>query len=212
MWGRHKKHRFMIPFFVFLTLLIALCFITFTVKAQNEDEVDSLFETARGQLLGVYNSEVVSHAGIILGLIVAFATMAPNVWKAVNHKRKLLRFFGPFLLIFICLLIIYSFGRLFYWSASSGSLMGATRSNIGVTITASNATSCIGALANFTTTRAVEVKSVTSFLARYLHPNNWALLLIIGVVISFIPSILIAWYDPLHKKEIQNPKKITNRR
>jgi hypothetical protein len=211
MLGRRKKHRSMILFFVFLTLLVALCSITFIVKAQNVDEIDTLFETARGQLLGVYNSEVVSHAGIILGLIVAFASIAPNLWKALNSKRVILRFLAIFVPLLIIILLFYSVGRLFYWSGAS--VMGATRSNIGVSITASNATSCMGALANFTISRAMNVHSITTYLASFLHPNNWGLLSLIGGVIIVIPSIIIAWYDPFHKKEnSKSQKETTNRK
>lgn len=204
MLGNPKIQTNIICSFFFLAFLIILSSIAFTAKAQSQslDPIDTVFETARGQLLGVYNSEVVTHAGIILGLIVAFASVAPNAWKAVHNEKKKVRFLGASASVSIVLLFVYSVGRLFYWSALSGTLIGATRSNIGATITSSNATYCLNALSNFTIESAKNAPlTITSFLANSLHPNNWVWLLIVGGAILVISSYAIATlYDPTKQK------------
>jgi hypothetical protein len=128
--------------FAIVALLTVFGLVMVNVRA-SIDDVDTYFENVRGQLLGFYGSELVSHAAIILGLIVALPSIFPRAWKALNLRgtslRAFLRYFTRALtVVLIGTLILYTFGRLFFWSAQATSLMVATRTNLGVNITDSN--------------------------------------------------------------------------
>ena len=206
-----QTQKFKTGFFIFLAGILIINFISFTGKAQTVDEIDTIFENARGQLLGIYNSEVISHAGIILGLIIALGSTASDIWKGLNSKRKKLRFLAVFAFLLIVLLLIYSVGRLFYWSSCSGALMGVTRSNIGVTINSSNATSCLFALANYTTEMATSDVSITTVLASLLHPNNLIFLAPTAVtILVVIPALVVYYTTRTQKKGINQNKDVEN--
>jgi hypothetical protein len=204
MYARPKSQAKITYSFIFVASLFLVSSIILPALAQNEvNELDTLFETARGQLLGVYNSEVISHAGIIIGLMVAVASILPNAWKAFTHRKRILRFAGVFLPLLIILALFYSVGRLFFWSALSGALFSATKTNIGVTITSSNATYCMSALANYTISSAMNAPlSITSLIVRAVNSDNLIFFIMIGlVIITLISLFTSSKYDPQHKKE-----------
>lgn len=132
-------------------LLVILCFLVVVVRAADEvNPIDQYFETVRGQLLAVYNSEIISHAGIILGLIIALPPIGQIAWRRLRSQRLLARLFAVSVFLLVGMLILYGIGGLFYWSTLAGALMGATRSELGVNITGSNVTSCMHALNSYT--------------------------------------------------------------
>jgi len=174
-----KSYRkFRITFYGFLLLLVISTALVFSAKAQTMDPLDTHFENVRGSLFGFYNSELASHAGIILGLTVGFVTLFPNFWKAINHKTKRLRFLGTFLFLFLSVLIIYSFGRLLYWSSLSAALIGTTRENVGLTSSTIDPTSYMCRLGNYclslvSNSTVKDNPSWTTIVALGLHPNSF---------------------------------------
>jgi succinate dehydrogenase hydrophobic anchor subunit len=133
-------------------IVIVLGFFAFSVRAQTD--VDKYFETVRGELIGFYGSEMVSHAAILLGLVVAFPSTGWRALRSVSYRYSYKRGWALFL-NFICLfvsvsmmlLIFYFFGRTVVWSFLSSGLVSATPANVG--ITESNVTSCMTALADY---------------------------------------------------------------
>lgn len=202
-------------FFAFLILLITSTAMISSGKAQTVPDVDTHFETVRGSLFGFYNSELISHAGIILGLTVGFVTLFPNFWKAFNHKTKLLRFLGTFLFLFLFVFIIYSFGRLLYWSSLNATLIGVTRKDVGLT-NSTDPTSymnelsdyCLSSVSNSTVKGNV---SLTSRIALGLHPNSfikglWIPTAIIIIVPSIVNSIFYKSIIKFFKKRKRKAK------
>ena len=122
--------------------LFVLCGLLIVSAAA--DVYDDYFESVRGQLLAFYGSEVVSHAGIILGLLVGLFSIAKPLWRALQRRsRRLLRFFGVFIPTLIVIGLVFSAGRLVYWSDLGAYLM---KTNITIVVTnntdlMSNATS-----------------------------------------------------------------------
>jgi len=162
-------------------LLIVFAFFVVCVWA-SVDEIDTYFENVRGQLLGFYGSEIVSHAAIILGLIIALPSTVSWAFKGLFKTMEQWAFFSyltySFVLIFIVLLTLYSVGRLFYWSALASSLTALTRESLvtgeglPVNITELNVTSCMNAFANYTGYKFWNDQSFTSLLAQIFFPNN----------------------------------------
>jgi hypothetical protein len=173
------------------------------------DAVDTYFENVRGQLLGFYASEIVSHAAIVLGLVIALPTVGGPVLAFLRKRMRarsietFIEYFSSFLiLILIALLTLYSVGRLIYWSGMAASLMQATRTNLGVTITESNVTSCMSALGNYTIERFWNGTGLTSLLAQGFYPQTSAYdsyvlasLCLIGV--TFLLAVVRFFFSPI---------------
>jgi hypothetical protein len=193
-------------YFLFLILLLLLSTTLFLGKALALDELDTHFETVRGNLLGFYNSELVSHAGILLGFTVGLASLLPSIWKAINSRRGLLRFFGMAILLSLFIIIIYSFGRLLYWSALSATLVGVTRPNVGLANSTIDATSYMRTLSFYCLSSVGNDTSITSVIANTLHPTSFLKgLWMPSVAIIIVPSVLLAVFRPI-KKMVQQKK------
>lgn len=112
MQKKSKSQRTNAAFFVLALVFIVFVLLIFNVKATDSiDEIDTYFETARGQLLQFYGSEIVSHAAIILGLVVALLSIVRVAWKWL-YPRTIKRFIALFVLVFVLMLVPYSVGRL----------------------------------------------------------------------------------------------------
>jgi hypothetical protein len=120
--------------FIFLACSIILTAISFVARAQTIDDVDTHFENARGQILGFYSSELMSHAAIILGFIVGLFSLGRYVDNLLRSKKWFVRFIGYFALAVTFLLIAYSIGRLFFWSTLSSSIIFWVSSSEGCVI------------------------------------------------------------------------------
>ncbi len=183
-------------FCVFLTLLAISGSLMVIAKAETVDEVDTYFESARGQLLAVYSSEVVSHAGIILGLIVALASVIKDSLEAIiSNKAKWRAFLGVLGIALILGLIVYSIGRLLFWSGSSSALIGVTRPGLGVTITNSNITSCMVELNKYAINASMNSGTLTGCMALTLHPNNWILWVAAASLAVILAGVVVVFRD-----------------
>jgi hypothetical protein len=176
-------------FAVFLTLCIA--------KAQNNQggdvsSIDSHFDQVRGQLIGFYGSQIVSHAGIILGLIIAIATFAPRLFRGLKSKKFAWCFVAFLVILLLGTLIVYTTGRLFYWSSLDAYLEHATRQSVEnklhINITASNATSCMDALSNYTVTSTESSFGLSSISNLTKYPY-YILAAISGVEVAIVASV-----------------------
>ena len=135
-----------------IALVIVFGFFVISVHAQTE--VDRYFENVRGELFGFYGSELVSHAAILLGLLVAFPSSGWRAFRNVGYREGYKRWWAFFfnlvyLFIFIAmvLVIFYFVGRAIVWAFVSSRLASATPANLG--ITESNVTSSMNALADY---------------------------------------------------------------
>lgn len=185
---------------VTLFLLVVLGLLIFTAKA---DTVDDAFETARGQLLAFYGSEVVSHTGIILGLLVGLFSIAKLLWSALNHQRQVLRFFGVFIPILVGIGLVFSGGRLVYWSDLGLHLIHSDRTSVGFTVDNSNVTSCIGAFENSAISQyANDPRWFVMFARAIISWDWWGWWLSVGILL-LVPSGLWAFY-PKKCSELRN--------
>lgn len=190
-----------VKLFVVAVLLIVFCLLIVNVKA-NVDEVDTYFENVRGQLLAFYGSEIISHAGIILGLVIGLPPVGTLFWKRLHFRNAFLRYFTRMLvLVFVVMVILYSVGRLIYWSSLGASLTQATRTNLGVVVPDSNTTSYMSALTNYGQTQFWNDPSFTGDIARRLYPS-WNLpisgIMYVGqywIIPSFILTCLQFLYN-----------------
>jgi uncharacterized protein YpmS len=132
--------------------------LLFTPCVKAELDVDEYFEKSRGELIGFYGSEIVSHVALILGFLVAGAALASRVDDFLNNQKPLLArgliFIKPsrakrwtfvILLGLILCLVFYAGVRLVFWSAMGAYIIRATPENtkrvMDTNITSSNATS-----------------------------------------------------------------------
>jgi hypothetical protein len=191
---RFRSQKTITKLFVLAVLLIISCVLIVKVKATDDvDETDTYFESVRGQLLGFYSSEIISHAGIILGLIVGLPSIVKTAWKWL-YRGKIRRFIALFVLPLALILVLYSFGRLIYWSSLSSALTVATRQDLEVTITNSNVTSFMYAFVNYTDKAFRADPSITSELARWFFPSvtNFALAVFFSVTFAVVSYCLIS--------------------
>jgi hypothetical protein len=196
----------------FLTLSIIIINVGATVN-----ELDVYFETVRGQLLGFYGSEIVSHAGIILGLIIALPSLGGLLWKALNLGRRFSRrITRSLVLVFFIILILYSVGRLIYWSSLGASVALATREKLEATNSVENATSYMPALVNYTRTEFWNDPGFTYQIAKIFYPQNrvewYAQLVLSWIISSLVLTGVVFLYDQLNewvickRKSRQNDK------
>jgi hypothetical protein len=158
---------------VISVLLMILGFFIVSVKA-GVDEVDTYFETVRGELLAFYGSEIVSHSAIILGLLIGF-TQIGTLWNWLfeHGKRTFWRYFvWSCVFVLILALIMYSVGRLIYWSELVGYLIHTTRTNMEDVITESNVTSSMLTVSSHIFWKFQNENSPMSKFAYFFYPRN----------------------------------------
>jgi len=179
--------------------------MVFCVKAQNNgNSPDQSWENVRGELFASYNSEVVSHAAILLGLIVAFPPIGVIAWRRLNDGKKRVSFWGAFIFVSIIFLTLYSFGGLIYWSSMGSSLIIQTRPTNATDVTSFIHIMNANAEANFM--NGTKTSLLNSF-AGYMRPKFWLegkvwlipswIMLIITIV---TPSIILAYvWKPIYR-------------
>lgn len=183
-----------VKLFAILVLLAAIGSVIANVGA--EVDVDEYFENVRGQLLQFYTSELISHAAIILGLIVGLPTVGSIIWNWKWLKRRH-PFWRHSVRAFVFLItvtsVLFSFGRFVYWSKLGTPLIHVTREDVSDFLTESNATSwelnvtsCMSVLSDYAYAKLPKDLSPTSVLIQIsFHLTNpdaeFQALIILGV-------------------------------
>jgi len=184
---------------IFIIVLLTIIFTVGIVEAQNNQgsdvsSIDSHFDDVRGQLIGFYGSQIVSHTGIILGLIIVIPSLGPKLFRLLMSKRFALCLFALLIILLLGTLIVYNTGRLFYWSSLDAYLEHATKQKVeiklDITITGSNATSCMDALSNYTvisTESGIGLSSISNLID---YPIN-VLAIIVGTAVCVLVSVVL---------------------
>ncbi|MDH5483491.1 MAG: hypothetical protein OEY22_11550 [Candidatus Bathyarchaeota archaeon] len=162
-----------------ILFLSIACLLLFTICANAELNVDEYFEKSRGELIGFYGSEIVSHGALVLGFVVAGVTLmskADDFWN--NQKPSVPK--RLFFLVFIFLLVLmlcsafYSGLRVIFWSAMGAYVIDATPDKIwnflNKNITSSNVTSWTPVLQEYAIKEFENETAPHYWLARVLSP------------------------------------------
>jgi hypothetical protein len=188
------------------TLVIVFSTLVLRVRADVPD-VDKYFENVRGELLSFYGSEMVSHAGILLGLIVAFPSTG---WRALkrlftkdsSRRAFYLYFFYSFVLVFTILLTLYIVGRVVFWSTLSTRLTDATTAGLG--ITESNANSSMRALIDYANYGVLNSSGFPGVFATWFNPSSYLNWIHFGLpacfIICFIITCGVSYRRPLQPR------------
>lgn len=190
-WQHHrsKKRTLAKVFFIVVFLLVLVVLPSGTAKA-DERTIDDWFNEARGQLLEFQNSELVSHASLILGSFVGLVALV-STWKGFHKNSKLMTFVFWVLLGLTLNVTIYCVGRLFYWSSLSSIAISATPVKvdlfIGENMTLANNTQLISILQSYCMSMSKNDSGITATVTRLLDPFR-ALLLAISPTTHF-PAI-----------------------
>jgi len=143
--------------------------------SQSDLDFSEYFEKARGQLLSFYGSEIVSHTALILGFLVAAATLVSKLQDFLNGSRSSIgrKIFFPSLGLVVGM-IFYSLGRLIYWSALGANLIYARPENVTtllkVDIVHSNATSLVPILNSYAVKRFELETEIQYEFAQFFGP------------------------------------------
>lgn len=160
---------------IVIILLAISSLLLSTTNAQSVSDIDSCFENVRGQLLSIYSSQITAHAGIILGLIVAVATIGTGIIKAVGSHKIHYNLLGLFTLSGMIFLLMYESGRLFYWSGVSSVLTYTNAisclNETGSTIVVSNVTSYMALLNTYAINMVMSGNGTTSVVAQAFYPD-----------------------------------------
>jgi hypothetical protein len=185
---------------LFAVFVLLSIFAKFTVRAEIPDFYN-YFETLRGELLGFYNSELISHTGIILGLIVGIASIGPVLWNLVIHKKVICKLIGRFSFGAIIAGICYFVGRFFYWSAMNTILIGATESKMGINANYSDPTSLLFELGEYTVSTTEIGDSTTSAIAVFFSFDNLIFWIVLLALIVCFTLLSVSKYNPFKTSE-----------
>lgn len=181
---------------IFATIVVAVCLFlvlcySSSVGALDENE---FFETARGQLLQFYSSEIMAHSGLIIGLVIGlFALLAE--WSDFTKNGDTIKKCIFFLLVGLAVsLSFYSVGRLFYWSYVSTNILQAKMESCP--FDNSTATSLIGwlninATTNFSKTTSFECNFARAF---YFDTGDCRELAFIAKMSCVMLLPLVVWF------------------
>lgn len=197
------------------SLFIVFTFIVLGVVRASADDVDTHFETVRGELLAFYGSEIVAHVGILLGIIIAFPSVIGGVLKRLNNKMKrswraFFLYSSYFLvLIFIVFLTLYSVGRIVYYSSFVANLVAVTREKLNLylhaNITELNLTSIMGNLSSYARDAFWHNGASTEgFLAHTFYPTDCFFAGALGVLILSSFAMGAVWTR--FREKIKLPK------
>jgi hypothetical protein len=192
------NHRFLLV----VVLIIFLSFFVFSVSAQNQspNEVEKYFETVRGELLQFYGSEMVSHAAVLLGLVVAFPSIGWRARRKVSYRDGYSRWgtfgfnwFYLFIFVSMVVLVFYFVGRTILWSSLSAQMVSATTS---VGIDGSNLSASMGKLADYASN---QLNGATWILKIFIIPARATDLFlqisaVLSLLVSLVGSIVITSY------------------
>lgn len=197
-----------------IIILIALLFLILSLSfaiAQNDSNNNSYFENVRGQLLSSYNSQIVSHAAIILGLIIAFGTIGKDAIKGIISNRRLFHVLGLESIASIIVLILYESGRLFYWSDASSTLISLNQSALlktGVITNNTDLTAYMYLINNSSVTTVIKDNStLTTRMGQIFNPNNSFFLIAVVVLLACLPIAIELFYCWRNKEPSKKVKR-----
>jgi hypothetical protein len=167
--------------------------------ANAELDVDEYFEISRGELLGFYSSEIVSHAALILGFFAAEAAL----WKDLRNDNKSSQRRDFLEKLSVCVLAglilsctCYSGLKLIYWSGLEAHAIEATPNEVtrvlDKNITSSNVTSWTSLLNEYNIRKLQNEPQIQYVLALWVA-SSWCNLVIFVVFVTLlVPCIFFA--------------------
>ena len=166
------------------------------------------FETVRGQLLSAYNSEIVAHSAVVLGLIIAMGAAGKDAINAIRNKKAYIRFWGFTAFAIVIFLILVEVGRVEYWSTASSYAYGLsyTHPPTGYNFSAStDYTTWMAFMNNYSSFGANKGLPV---ILQPFSPNNFYLLLGMGLIFAFIVIVFSITILRLSDKVLALSKKV----